>query len=719
MKFGNFALYTSIFALCAGDAISAAPSRARPGSITGAVMSRSMPQQAQAPAAIPAAAPAAPAATAAVASAPVSPAIAAMSSMRYSPITNNALREITDENGNTVWVDPANDNRFAYDINGNLVKLPDNPDDYIIPTLGVTVRTARAACTGIFADEHQGIFDETSYQCLIPVVAHNWGGIIKSDGEDVVAWAPMGEMLKCSGDAFEQVSGLRRSSKWVVPVMIGGGAGIGTLIGWRMDVGREKREEAERLAREKAVNDREKKIREEVDAAMEAEIKAKLAAAGEAPVSITYNGRTYWLTGEKNDLEALMAVLKDDIKPFKTGSTGALGKVGDAFPESELQEQLKAYDDNIKICLQESFMELVSTGTCTSPKMGRIKITKTNDGCIAGTSQKNERIYCWYDVIHKSISSPADCSYNGNNDGRDTQNKSLFPENGQCYYRDEITKYDNTSKVVNQKGDELGTAVDLHQNITGAPTINTSQPDATISSDLHRWKTIESFGRICPDALLSKTCEWVRDTIRDFSADPNPDRKDTETGHTLGSIKVYSKNPEKTFNSAIGNSNLKNCICKGITGVPQQTIEKALSQLGALIEVNAFYQNIKGKEVRGIDPEFDVNLGKIKSMLETAKANYEALAKLDADIKSSVGIVFDKYGVYKEEEPEKKGFFEKSIGKGLLIGTGIGAAAGLGYFFAEGASVFCNVGGMEQVKMNRSYLIPTFREYLLKRNYLK
>ncbi|MCL2737746.1 MAG: hypothetical protein FWE17_02705, partial [Alphaproteobacteria bacterium] len=63
-------------------------------------------------------------------------------------------------------------------------------------------------------------------------------------------------------------------------------------------------------------------------------------------------------------------------------------------------------------------------------------------------------------------------------------------------------------------------------------------------------------------------------------------------------------------------------------------------------------------------------------------------------------------------------WLQTARGRGTLIGGGIGALAGIGYYFAEGKSVFCNVGGMGQPRLNGTFSIPTFRQYIISRNYM-
>ncbi|GHV35217.1 hypothetical protein AGMMS4952_27570 [Spirochaetia bacterium] len=114
-----------------------------------------------------------------------------------------------------------------------------NPDDVLIPELGVSKKVARQICTGIYADGIPALFNEQTLDCAVPVVAHNWGGIIKKDGDSVVTYVSLGDTFKCSANEFEQVAILQRTSQWVAPLMVVAGGGIGFGIDYAVDTKRE------------------------------------------------------------------------------------------------------------------------------------------------------------------------------------------------------------------------------------------------------------------------------------------------------------------------------------------------------------------------------------------------------------------------------------------------------------------------------------------------
>jgi roadblock/LC7 domain-containing protein len=146
------------------------------------------------------------------------------------PNTGNVMTESKLPDGTTLYTDPISGEKFVMSADGKLVAYVDE-DDKVIPQLNATVKQARNACLAIETEGYQAEFNELTYDCMVPVVAKNWSGVISSSDGDAVGYYPFGSFLKCDADLFDSISVMRRSSQYVVPLMIVGGAGIGAGIG--------------------------------------------------------------------------------------------------------------------------------------------------------------------------------------------------------------------------------------------------------------------------------------------------------------------------------------------------------------------------------------------------------------------------------------------------------------------------------------------------------
>jgi hypothetical protein len=644
--------FIAISIILAGFADAAPASRARPGSIAGAFVSHAQ------------------VSNTAVATTPASAATVATvsaSSKRYSPVTNNELRVTVDENGNTLLVDPANDNKFIVDADGNLQKQPDDPDDYIIPTLGVSVRTARNACLGIYADAHQAVFEEETYQCLIPVVAHNWSGVIRKDGQDVVAWAPMGNLLKCNANAFENISAMRRTSQWVIPVMVAGSAGIGAGIGAIIDNNQKKRDERIKKALEKNIG-----------TALDNYENSNSSAVSSQDV--TFNGAVYNVTTNQGIRD-----LKASLEGWEKGAR-----------------------DLINVCAMQMFRDLYSLEVNGSMKWGRIKISKELTCDYDGYSY--DYLYCQFQNIHKPTTTKADCGgdsagYTEQTDFNNPYVTKVASKNpsGEMFYIGDKSNKNN-----------IGQGMCYFRDSQGSGEV---REDATIQADKARADFLASLtgNNIINASLRTFLNKWTFTT--------NGTHKNS-IGEILNYIVVKSdgsvkfsdidsvKITQMYLNEKLtcSDADLKKILPEIANNVQPNDHENILLQARAAVTAlnRAIAEASKYTEDKKVEVE-PSSEETIEDIIETAMS-----------LQDTRNAIFGKGGTIDKAfaDNTKKGFFQKNVGKGLLIGTGVGALAGLGYYFAEGASVFCNVGGLEQVKLDKVYSIPSFREYIVKKGYL-
>ncbi|MDR2685208.1 MAG: hypothetical protein LBB23_00345 [Rickettsiales bacterium] len=147
------------------------------------------------------------------------------------PNSGNVMTEETLEDGTTLYTDSATGEKFVMSEEGKLISYIDE-DDRIVPQLGVSVKEARDACEAIETFGYNGEFNELTYECMVPIVGTNFGKVIKNSDGDAVAHYPFGSGVQCNAGIFENISVMRRTSQYVIPAMIVGGAGIGAGVGY-------------------------------------------------------------------------------------------------------------------------------------------------------------------------------------------------------------------------------------------------------------------------------------------------------------------------------------------------------------------------------------------------------------------------------------------------------------------------------------------------------
>ncbi|NMA32504.1 MAG: hypothetical protein GX944_01070 [Alphaproteobacteria bacterium] len=520
----------------------------------------------------------------------------------------------------------------------NPMDIPQSDDDStcgeILPALGVDACVAKKACSGITVDGHSGIFDEATATCKIPVCAHNWSGIIKKDTEDVCAYVDMNKVITCNADLFEQIDSMRRTSQWVVPLAVAGGAGIGTGVGALID------------------NKQNKK----------AEELAKIADGAQSGFSgvIEFNGGKYKLPEEADKLKAAIkghANLK-----------GKMTKVNTLIDE----------------CAKSMFVDLTSQTVNGAQKWGRIKLTDSDTNCKSDVHDDNVK-YCQFQNMHSQINKLADCA------------KTAFTDAG---FKDDYIK---TVKSTNPSNSYLKSFGSWTRNATcyfrdslGSGEAHVS---ATIQSDQATIEFLKNYIQKFNNSTDTNRKELV-DKLNKFEFESNFSTSGVSnaTGDIINYVVVKSKDANTTqFSSIIGGkcdaqelNNIFNDTTSGsMTGASANNI--LLEAFGALTALNS---------INNLDSE-------LEDLFNTLIMSDDIL-----EIQGLGSKIREYFGA---DRP----FFKTAKGRGLLIGSGVGAVAGLGYWFAEGAGTFCDVGGLEQVKLKKSYSIPSFRDYLINKGFIK
>ncbi|MDR1696999.1 MAG: hypothetical protein LBR41_02130 [Rickettsiales bacterium] len=544
---------------------------------------------------------------------------------------------------------------------------PVEPDecDINIPLLGTDICTARRACMGIIADGFGGIFDEETLACNIPVVAHNWGGVIKKDGQPVMTYVPMGSLMRCDQKLFEQVSNLRRSSQWVVPTMVVGGAGLGTGIGAIIDANQNRR------AEELAMTDYDYCVKQKGASHQDCEKLISTSGSSSGGATITYGAVTYNLPLSPTDAAALRAAIERDVRQG-----------------GNLNSKISQARDVVENCVRAEFHNLVSVNVSGSPKWGRIKIASNNTAC--DTASDSGVLYCQFQNIHGTTAGMADCAKNSfadsgftntyltSVDSRSPSAEKLFTSGnaasvgqGKCYFRDSL----------------------------GA---GETRADATVQMDENRTWILRDYIENGPDGELKRQLSQFEYHAYEYKSGLSA------AGDILGYVTVESK----------GNAKFSD-VARGSCG--DADLEKLLPGTDVL--------GTSGNASIGYDDNLMEAYGALLALqdanaLSGGTVDLNAIMAMIDSIENSATAIYNmKQGVNGEAIVAGLGagrkFMQTATGRGLLIGTGVGSAAGLGYWFAEGASVFCNVGGLDQVKLNRSYSIQSFRDYIISRNYIK
>ena len=519
----------------------------------------------------------------------------------------------------------------------------------VIEKLGVDICVAREVCAGIQADGHKGVFDEENLTCQIPVCAHNWSGVIQKDDVDVCTLVDMNTAMICNEELFDQVTALRRSSQWVVPLTVAGGAGIGAGIGAVIDKKQEAK--AAELASKSAAND---KLYED----MKNSISEKL----------TFMGVDYNLKDEK-DRKALKAVLE--------GSKDLKSKITEA-------------NELIDSCAHEMFKELVSLEVKGSKKWGRIKISENIPSC---STDDNDYIYCQFQNLHSTADKTGDCD-KGNFSTTQNINPTYTPAVNSTNPKIENYYMGNNNNVSN-----IPNGTCYFRDSQGSGETDTF---ATVQADLWRTEFLTNYRENAQvdDTYDSQFRTDLKNKLMPYIFNKNQVNATGVNGKILNSVLVIG--PE--FKTVLNLQAPKQCTEAAINAIlPTENNMSGGSTNNILMQA---YGALLGLQQTG---DMDDNMEAFFSALQFIDVYASAVANYNAGLGLEIEENFGK----------QRGFFDKAIGRGLIIGSSVGAVTGLGYWFAEGASTFCNVGDMEQVKLKKSYSIPSFRDYMYDKGFLE
>ena len=330
------------------------------------------------------------------------------------------------------------------------------------------------------------------------------------------------------------------------------------------------------------------------------------------------------------------------------------------------------------------FVELTSNTVNGKPKWGRIKLTNGSD-CASSDHDVNKVKYCQFQNPHSGTNSKADCA------------KNLYKETP---FNDDYLKSVNSTNPISSYFNSWGNwgrdATCYFRDSLGSGEAHVS---ATIQSDQATIEFLKNYIQKFNNSTDTNRKELV-DKLNKFEFESNFSTSGVSnaTGDILNYVVVKSKDANTTqFSSIIGGkcdaqelNNIFNDTTSGsMTGASANNI--LLEAFGALTALNS---------INNLDSE-------LEDLFNTLIMSDEIL-----EIQGLGSKIREYFGA---DRP----FFKTAKGRGLLIGSGVGAVAGLGYWFAEGAGTFCDVGGLEQVKLKKSYSIPSFRDYLINKGFIK
>ncbi len=550
------------------------------------------------------------------------------------PATGNTLTEGLLPDGTTVlYTDPVTRDQFVMNDAGQLVLFIDE-DAAEIPSLSTTVGVARRACQSISAGEYRAEFNELTYDCMVPAVAMNWGGTISKGGDEVVAYVPMGSTFTCNADAFSGVNALRRSSQWVVPLMVVGGAGAGYGIGYAVDNAAEKKQQ-----------ERDDKLRANLTAAMTSE-------AGQAAFMSSSDMRQFLQSNSSTSSSSEL----NTVQTIIAGGNIDPQKLRDALNRDlvDLNRKLSAIDTSAKTInrgtprdkrcdVYATFLALVNTANknCGDPKI-------TNDNIY---ERKVQCVECCTDDI-KNLT------------------KSVQKDVDRVLY------------VNARKSGTLIDNFDLAYNTDGGISINVGPKNGNSTT----------FAQVRA-AYNQLNCKSTMDTVTINLSEAQKIQEQINMLErvlkTLENEGIYVKGSDNTTQS-------------GSTSFDQQLSSLSESASGTSQTLSEIMEKMLSDAFDSLNYQTDEEGNFITTSGEV---------QYDEDGEEIAGSEEQKVAI-------KKSFFGRKGTKGAAIGAGVGAAAGVTYWALEGASVHCNVAGMADIKLKKTYSIPTFREYIINNGWI-
>jgi hypothetical protein len=371
---------------------------------------------------------------------------------------------------------------------------------------------------------------------------------------------------------------------------------------------------------------------------------------------------------------------------YDLGNPDDVAKLKNALATAtSLQSKIDAANKLIDACVVQNFRDLTSPNASGARKWGRIKVSANPDACNAAT---NDYIYCQFQNMHNTTTTTADCAGHEFKKilGMDEYAKSVgskMPgtygyytgasnsdnwDNGQCYFRDGLGSSESSD------------AATVQMDASRAEFIKQFVSDNANTTDKNRKKLVEALGQYTFENNIT-SARGVDGKILNYVLIQGPKFS------TIRGITEFGNCNKDELNKVIGGSGAQN----------DNVLMQAYGALATLQNMN---------QISGNDNQI--------TAIMTALQNINVAAEQITNIQNGVPLseISKKLG-------DGRGFFDKAIGRGLMIGTGVGLAAAAGYWIAEDASIFCNVGGLENVDFRKSYSVPSFRDYLYRKGLIK